>query len=768
MITPVTMNQRLTSIAVLLTNPANAQLLKRILGGQYALRHDLADGVEGSASAGPDLIVVDVVSLRRHRERIRELRRLADPLVLPVLLVNDRRLGTHAPIASELGNTVDDILRIPTSQEELKARIGNLLRLGTLSREQEEARRQLEGLVSALHTLNACDNVVVRAKNEEDLIKTLCRTIVDEEDYNLAWIGFADEDSDKRIQIRASAGPANAFVADLNRDWEQDPQVSTVLEGAMHSGRTHIIDDVPATFASADIRDRARSHRLGSAIILPLNIENGPPGCLAIYASGPEHFGTKQRELLERLADNLVFGLSALRSHFERVQQAAEIHYLAYTDALTGLPNRRHLLHYLEGLLSRPESGEEAGAIIFIDLDGFKLINDALGHDVGDQVLKQIGQRLQGAVRDSDLVVRQGGDEFLVVMFDAPRHSASLDPEALVEASVDMANRIIAHLKEPLMVDGHSHRLSASVGISLFPRHGREPALLIENADKAMYEAKARGGSCSRVFSEEMSASRQQRFSLEARLRQALERDEFELYYQPVFDLDTCRIMAVEALIRWPQEDGSMLMPGSFMPLAEEIGLIKPLGDWVLETAVRQLRAWHDQGFTLAMSVNISVNQLHPHGDVEHFAALVRPHIDPRWVHLEVTESTLMVDPSAIETLLAGLHEEGFQIAIDDFGTGFSSLSRLQHLSIQTLKIDRSFVSELDYPNSKGAALVGIIHKMASNLGLQIVAEGIETEQQRQRLLAISGGKGWGQGFWFSPAISAEELERWLQRQRDG
>ncbi|MDV6319724.1 EAL domain-containing protein [Chromohalobacter sp. HP20-39] len=746
-------------IAVALANPANGKLLERFLGHTFSLIHGFFDDHERHAQEA-DLVVIDVAYLRRYYQLVHELRQHASPMVLPVLLVAENRGNAHPHVADELGKNVDDILRIPTSQAELQARINNLLRLRTLAREQDDARQKLVGVVQALRTLSACDSIIVRSRSESELITALCQAVVDEEGYNLAWIGFSSAQNDPTLNISAWAGTSQAFISDLKHILSQATQYAETLSQGIRTNTTRIVNNIADTLPASQLRERAITHQLAAAIVLPLKTEIGPPGCLALYANQSGHFDRDECQLLEHLAANLAFGLNSLRIKGVREQQAAEIHYLAYTDALTGLPNRRHLIHYLDDLLATHATRETDHAILFIDLDGFKLINDGLGHEVGDEVLRQLGQRLQAAVRDSDLVVRQGGDEFLVVLSGAARDGIPREPAAIIDIAHHLANRIIAHLSEPLMVGGYTHQLSASIGISLIPEHGRTPALLIENADKAMYEAKRLGGKQSHLFSNDLAASRQRRFSLETRLRQALEQEQFELYYQPIFELDSCRIVAAEALIRWPQGDGEILTPGTFMPLVEEIGLIIPLGDWVLETAARQLRDWHRQGLHLSMAVNLSINQLYPNGDAKHFADLVTPYIDPSWIHLEVTENALMEDPAEIETLLKALHDQGFQLAVDDFGTGYSSLSRLQHLSIQTLKIDRSFVNELGRPNSKGSALVTIIHQMASSLDLQIIAEGIETQQQRQLLLETTTNEAWGQGFWFSPPVPAKQFEQ--------
>lgn len=745
-------------MTIALANRANAELFKRMVGHDLHLQDALVDESDG-ATREVDLIVADTASLQHFRERILHLRRRAAPMILPVLLVADSRSRLPPRVTAELGLSVDDIMRIPTTQAELKTRIDNLLRLRALSQEQENNRQQLEGVVSALRTLNACDRVIVRSKSEDEMLNSLCRTIVDEEGYNLAWVGFAIDKADKPIEVQASAGQSVEFLSDLTLGWGEDLKGSGTVGQALRSGQVLVVNDIAQESCLAHLKDRACLHGLASAITLPLIFETGPAGCLTIYSQNHEHFGNEECQLLERLADNLVFGLNALRTLRESQHQSAEIHYLAYTDALTGLPNRRHLIHYLNGMLDTAELNETSGAVLFIDLDRFKLINDALGHEVGDRVLVQIGHRLKGAVRNVDQVIRQGGDEFLVLMNNDPREGGTSTRDEVINNAFTLADRIIAHLAKPLLEGGFTHHIGASIGISLFPDHGRNATLLIENADKAMFEAKRQGSGCRLLFSEDLSANRQQRFAMESRLREALDKQEFELYYQPIFELDSCKIVAAEALIRWPQADGEVLMPSTFMPVVEETGLIKPLGEWVLETAARQLKEWHAQGYMLAIAVNISLNQLNADSIAESFAALVRPYVDPRWIHLEVTENALMVDPEAIEGLLYELHAQGFQLAIDDFGTGYSSLSRLQHLSIQTLKIDRSFTNELGKPDSKGAALVSIIQQMAASLNLQTVAEGIETDEQRRLLIEMAGSTCLGQGFWFSRAIPAQELE---------
>ncbi|MEX0607677.1 MAG: GGDEF domain-containing phosphodiesterase, partial [Halofilum sp. (in: g-proteobacteria)] len=332
------------------------------------------------------------------------------------------------------------------------------------------------------------------------------------------------------------------------------------------------------------------------------------------------------------------------------------------------------------------------------------------------------------------------------------------DPMPFARRARELATHIADKLREPLIVHGYERRVGVSIGISLYPEHGEAAELLIDKADTAMYGAKV-GGSSSRIalYEPSMSQERRQRLSLEARLHRAVDGDELDLCYQPMVELGSGQIVGVEALLRWPQADGSFVAPSEFIPVAEETGLITGIGEWVLDTASRQIAEWRAQSLAIPVAVNISPGQLQLPGDHRRFADLVSPHVEPEWVELEVTESLLMANPEATESTLRAFTEQGFRLAIDDFGTGYSSLTRLQHLPIQTLKIDKAFVADLGRTRS-GEGIVHSIIELARSLSIRPLAEGIETDGQRSMLLAE--GCRWGQGHWFSHAVPADELVR--------
>ena len=746
------------TIAVGIENNANVRLINSVMGNDYSLQHSQ----EGTAWEEPDLVIVDRTSLQRHKALIARLCNQSAPMILPVLLISDAERDPNVRSYSELGATINDILRIPTSRMELLARIDNLLHLRQLSRTQEKARRELSDVVGALQILNACDQILVRSESEPALLESICYRIVEAEGYDLAWISFPpspdDPESESIPSVHANAGDWAHCAIPLATAWNAGDDHRATVKEVLETGKPKPIHNLQAEDLIPEEASKAGGQTLASAIVVPLQVDIGRSGYLAICSNNTNHFDQEECQLLQRLGINLAYALNTHRFQHERNLQSAEIRDLAFSDALTGLPNRHYLTSFLDGLLNEQASTESpSAAILFIDLDGFKIINDALGHEAGDEVLMQVSQRLQGAVRDSDLVIRQGGDEFLAVMFDDPRSNPPMkprDPETFQELASKLASRIIDSLTTPFVIEDKEHHLSASIGISLCPEHGESAAAIIQAADTAMYEAKKTGGT-SHLYSPAISQQRQQRLSLESRLRHAVDHEEFELHFQPLFDMQGLGIIGAEALVRWPQEDGSMLSPGTFIPLAEETGLIRTMGDWILKTAARQLQSWHEAGHALKMSVNLSLKQLKSEEDVARFHAIVHPFIDPSWITLELTESMLIADPTAIEALMEKLNEYGFEIAIDDFGTGYSSLSRLQHMPIQTLKIDRSFVDQID-PAGKGAAMVAIIRQMAESFGLLTVAEGIENEVQYQHLL--EHGVNFGQGFWYGRPVPDAEF----------
>lgn len=413
-----------------------------------------------------------------------------------------------------------------------------------------------------------------------------------------------------------------------------------------------------------------------------------------------------------------------------REQKAAEerIRHIAHHDALTGLPNRLHLSIALEQVLADALRKSTEIAIMFIDMDRFKLINDTLGHHVGDQLLIEVAQRLRTCVRESDIVARLGGDEFVVAVTGIT--------EDLAATSV--ASKLLHALSEPYQITGHTLHSSPSIGISLFPHDGRDPVTLMKNADAAMYHAKEQGRNNAQYFRAEMNAAASRRLELENDLRGALAAAQFELHYQPKICAKAGTICGVEALIRWRHPTRGLVSPLDFIPLAEETGLIEPIGAWVLDEACRQLGAWRAAGIqNLSMAVNLSAHQLRSPGLINLVGlTLCRHALREDDIELEITESVAMANPERAIDQLHALRTLGVRLAIDDFGTGYSSLAYLKNLPIQTLKLDRSFVRDIE-TDANDAAICAATITLAHTLGLEVVAEGVETEAQRYFLATV-------------------------------
>ncbi|MCL6577691.1 EAL domain-containing protein [Kyrpidia sp.] len=435
----------------------------------------------------------------------------------------------------------------------------------------------------------------------------------------------------------------------------------------------------------------------------------------------------------------------------QRRQMEEQIRYQADHDPLTGLFNRNRFKALLQSAID--EAGNTGHlAVLFLDLDRFKFINDTLGHGVGDRLLQEAAGRLVAIMRPGDVVARLGGDEFIVLV-----RSSGEEREV-----AEVAERIAGVFREPFRLDGHELYVTASVGISVYPRDGLGGEILVKNADAAMYQAKE-SGETYQFYRPEMNAATAKRLNLENRLRRALERHEFTLAYQPQVDFRSGRITGVEALVRWLDPEEGVILPGTFIPLAEETGLILPLGRWVLEQACAQTKRWHEQGFRhLKVAVNLSMVQFHQKDLLEMVQEILqRTRLEPRFLELELTESAVMRNPGTAIRILSELRDAGIQIALDDFGIGHSSLNYLKQLPVDRVKIDRSFIRNMPV-DSADVAIVTAIVTLAHHLGLRVLAEGVETDAQRDALRSI--GCDEYQGYVFSRPVDPGDLVPLLQK----
>ncbi|HJW81382.1 MAG TPA: EAL domain-containing protein, partial [Acidiferrobacterales bacterium] len=438
----------------------------------------------------------------------------------------------------------------------------------------------------------------------------------------------------------------------------------------------------------------------------------------------------------------------------ERVQAQERLQHMAQHDALTELPNRALFLDRLRQSLARARWHQRLVAILFVDMDRFKTINDTLGHEVGDKLLQALAERLTASVREGDTVARFGGDEFVVLLDDV---ASEKDIGAL-------AQKVIEAIIPPFVIDGQDLYITASIGVSLYPNDGEDSTTLLKNADIAMYRAKDLGKNTYQFYSADMSARAFERLTLESSLRHAIGRNEFRLYYQPQIDTTSGAILGVEALLRWQHPDFGLVAPAEFIPLLEETGLIAPVSEWVFRAACEQLCAWHAAGWpALRMAVNLSPRQFQAAGlaiMIERGLATVG--CDPELIELEITENVLLRHAAATLDTLDALRTLGVRLAIDDFGTGYSSLSYLRRYSIDTLKIDRSFVHDVP-GDPDDSAIISAIIVMAQSLKLDVIAEGVETEAQRDFLR--ERGCHMMQGYLFSRPLPADELTALLGKQ---
>ncbi|UCE86697.1 MAG: EAL domain-containing protein [Deltaproteobacteria bacterium] len=597
--------------------------------------------------------------------------------------------------------------------------------------------RQLASLFSATSSLAA-------AQHGYDVAHRAARCAVTLATAQAAFVLLRKEDE-------GALGPVAAAGEDCTELY------NAVSEPLLELADLVVSEGRPALRGPEDAAAGGAGTEIGAAIVVPIPGARGSLGALAvIHADRRGRFDASQVDALCALAALCAVALRKARA-------VEENRVLAYYDTLTGLPNRRLYKDRLEQAILSARRRNRPVATCLLDLDGFKRVNDTLGHSCGDQLLCQVSERLVGTVRLTDSVSRLeasassaaisrlGGDEFTFLLNDI----------ADAQDAARVAARILDAFSKPFYVDGHEVFATASVGIAVFPFDGNDAETLLRNADAAMYSAKARGRNNFQFYAKSMNATALRKLDLEGRIRRALERQEFALHYQPVRDTLSGRLTGAEALLRWRDPELGNMSPAEFIPIAEETNLIGPLGEWVLRTACQQCHLWQSAGFRpIRLSVNLSGHQLRHRDLVDSVARGLRDSgLSPDWLELEITESTIMQNDDMTKSTFYALHDMGIGLALDDFGTGYSSLSYLRRFPLDRVKIDRSFVREIT-TNTDDAALAGAIIAMVHSLGLRVVAEGVETSEQAAFLR--ERGCDELQGFLFSPAVPADEFARFL------
>ena len=628
----------------------------------------------------------------------------------------------------------------------------------TLDRLQRQHEKdQIRRMVFALSESN---EAILRAETREKLYQLVCEAAVQGGRFTGTAIALA-QPKKARLKFVASTGQLTEQLTlrdKENRSVSTDPASADSAAMTVTAYRTgipsitndYLGDPRLAVYHKLTIPTGTRS---GAA--LPLFSRGETVGAFLCTSSEVNYFTPEFMELLGRLAANVSFALENFDRADEKERAEERIRYLATHDSLTDLPNRNLFSQLLNLSIKTAERYQRKCAVLFIDLDRFKIINDSLGHAAGDELLVEMAHRLRSHVRATDVVARFGGDEFVVLI-----NEITETPHA-----GKMARRLLLALSRPLTLAGQECRVTASIGISMYPDDGEDEHTLMKNADSAMYRAKSEGKNDVRLFSSEIRSQTVNRLRMEMDLRYALERGELCLHYQPKYDVLTGQIAGVEALLRWVHPVLGQLSPVEFIPVAEETGLIVPIGSWVLHEACRQNMEWQHTGLQpVSVAVNVSPRQFSDENFLNEIdSALAISSMKPNYLQIEITESMVMLNTDRAIRILDAIQGRGVRIAIDDFGTGYSSMSMLKRFPIDTIKIDRSFVQDLPQ-KAKDTAIAQAIINMGKVLGLTIVAEGVETKEQDDFLRQNACDEI--QGFLYSKPMPAEELAAQLRSMR--
>jgi diguanylate cyclase (GGDEF)-like protein/PAS domain S-box-containing protein len=611
--------------------------------------------------------------------------------------------------------------------------------------ERKAADARIKYLSRVQAVLSGINALIVRVKDHDELFSEACQIVVDKGEFRMSMVVIVNP-STKEIVSLVSSGKDEELLTKIKGRLTSIDDISSTMVGQVISGKKPIVSNDSLNDCRLVFNKNYAEAGVRSTVILPLIVSDEVVGTISLYATEIEFFHEEEMKLLTELAGNIAFAI-------DNLDKQERLNYLAFYDPLTRLPNRRLLMDRLQQAMITSARTSREGALLLIDLDNFKTLNDTLGHQVGDLLLQQIAKRLETSVRDGDTVARLGGDEFVVILENLSEHTF----EAAAQTE-ELGEKILAALKQPYQFATHEQQSTASIGATLFNDKHQASNELLKQADIAMYQAKKAGRNALRFFDPQMQASINARASLESELRKALQQQQFQLHYQIQVDSEH-RPFGAEVLIRWEHPERGMVSPMEFIPVAEETGLILPIGKWVLDNACAQIRAWQQHPLTqeLSLAVNVSARQFRQPDFVAHLEAALEHHgIMPRRLKLELTESMLLEDIEQIIVTMNALKAIGVQFSLDDFGTGYSSLQYLKRLPLDQIKIDQSFVRDI-VTDSSDRAIVRTIIAMAKGLSISVIAEGVETEEQRQCLLNM-GCKHF-QGYLFSKPVPIEQFE---------
>ncbi len=619
--------------------------------------------------------------------------------------------------------------------------------LAKIDAQRLEERAKNQRLTQLYAALSQCSQAIVRCQSEAELFPQICRDAVTVGGMKMAWIGLLDQNSKAVVPV-AAFGDGTEYLEGIRISIDaSEPQGRGPVGTSMREDRPYWCQDFEHDPATEPWHERGARLGWKASAGLPLHRDGRVIGCFSLYIDSVEAFDEAERSLLVEMTTDIDFALNGY-------VKEAHIHRLANYDALTGLPNRLLLNDRMLHAITMAQRNQSSLAVMFLDLDHFKDINDTLGHSVGDGLLIEMARRLKATLREEDTVTRLGGDEFILLLPGNDGNSAAQVAEKLIQA--------ITH---SFSTPEQELSVSASIGIAIYPDDGEDFETLSKNADTAMYRVKQEGRNGYRFFTAEMQAHSVRKLQLENALRQALANNQMTLHYQPQLALQGGRIVGAEALLRWQHPELGQVSPAEFIPVAEANGLILPIGEWVLQTAVRQIKTWIDQGLgPMVMAVNLSVAQFrHPALPELVSRILDQAQLPPEYLELELTEGVAMENPLGAIAVMDRLHERGVRMSIDDFGTGYSSLNYLKRFKVYKLKIDQSFVRDIS-TDPEDKAIVSAVISMARSLGLKTIAEGVETQGQLEFLR--EQGCDEVQGYYFSRPLPAQQFEAFV-RERD-
>jgi len=616
------------------------------------------------------------------------------------------------------------------------------------------ATDELARVSRTLRTICAGNRTLLRATDEMELLNAMCQVVVETGGYRMAFVGYALDDPQKSVVHVAAFGADAAFLEVVPSTWADNEFGQTAIATSIRTGKPSVARNIlnESAFESLPrLREQVRANGCSAVTALPLEVEGRIIGAMTVLAAEAEAFGPAEVELLSELGSDLSYGIATLRTRVRHREAEATIKRLAFYDKLTGLPNRTLLMQEFERVLGLAQAGNTPALVLHLELGRFSEINRVLGYACGDQLLLELVRRVQTVLPPDAMFARLGEAEFSVVM-----------PGCAADA-IALAREMIALMEEPVAIAEGMIDARIGVGIAMFPGHGRDAATLVRRAAAALHQSShAYGGYAMHAGGLERDSQR--RLRLIGDLHRAVRQHELQLYCQPKVDIATGALCGVEALVRWQHPEHGMILPTEFIPVAEQAGTITPVTQWIMDAAFHQSYLWHQAGIDLPIAINLSAHDLYSPHVLDRIDGLFSTWgLPPELIQFELTESALMAEPAAALETVRRLKDTGVHLYVDDFGTGYSGLSYLQRLPVDGIKIDQSFVMPM-VNNSDSAVIVSSTIDLGHNLGLDVIAEGVENEVILKRLAAL--GCDTAQGYLIGKPMPAAIVQEWESAHR--